>query len=669
MEENKMSAIAISDLLRDMLNKTNDLISDLESIKINVSEEDFEDLNPVIDSIIGDNNNHLGKLQQLIDMLSGDGEIIEDGKYEAIELIDNSDEFMESMTTMSKKLKLNENFDNVIDDVQAVADPVFVGANKEHDENKKKYEDAIKENKKEAEDTIPKEGETGDKVSSKELKAMKLSEALFDESLSQDFIEWCGENIAEYILTEFVDLKNSDIRQVLKWVINYFSGPDFEESLKEDLDFNEFSDFNSAIYNAIGDVMFRFRDKDITKNDLDKALEWFDFHFWEVDADDMEESLKESLDFDDYSDFNSAVYNALADVMFSFSSKNVEKADLDKALEWFDTHFWEFDGDEFETRKMNHMTGIREAVDLSKIDGTITKTLQDNVTMINKCKSANELYKVISEILDSAHIDTKYSRKFLDKLSKMRSFAGALQYVYNIILSGSGEKVITESYVAEWWGQVDEDTPQKVAKRYNLNVKPLKQKSNEILYKFEGNLEDFSRAIDDGYFYSLTVQQDAGHSDDIDSLLYESLQYKIAKEQIQRFTEGKMPKNWSVNGYLKKLTENKHITHKEARSLKEWYNTRTKLNESFDWKKSSGNGYLYGYDGSAYTGVVQPNGHSYILERTFSGNDKVIWTKDFNSVEEGRKAVDFVRDKLSKRPLSQKDYEAIEEADKELAQW
>jgi len=262
--------------------------------------------------------------------------------------------------------------------------------------------------------------------------------------------------------------------------------------------------------------------------------------------------------------------------MFNFRDKDVTKNDLDKALEWFDTHFWEFDGDEFETKKMNHMTGIKEAVDLSKIEGTITKTLQDNVTMINKCKSANELYKVISEMLDSAHIDTKYSRKFLDKLSKMRSFAGALQYVYNIILSGSGEKVITESYVAEWWGQVDEDTPQKVAKRYNLNVKPLKQKSDEILYKFEGDLEDFSRAIDDGYFYSLTVQQDAGHSDDIDSLLYESLQYKIAKEQIQRFTEGKMPKNWSVNGYLNKLTESKHITQEEAKSLKEWYDGKQK---------------------------------------------------------------------------------------------
>ena len=290
----------ITGLLFDAISKKYEFIDDLNSIKINSEEENFEDINPVIDSIIEDENNHIGKLQQLIDLMSNSEDAIEEGKAETIEIIDNP-EIMESIK-MVKKLRLNENFDNVIDDVQAVADPVFVGANEEHDENKKKYEDAMKENEKNAEETVPKEGETGEKVTSKELKAMKLSEALFGESVSQDFIEWCGENIAEYILTEFTDLQNSDIRKVLKWVINHFSGPDFEESLKE------------------------------------------------------------SLDFDDYSDFNSAVYNALADVMFRFDSKNVEKSDMDKALEWFDTHFWESDGDEFETKEMNHMTGVRESL-------------------------------------------------------------------------------------------------------------------------------------------------------------------------------------------------------------------------------------------------------------------------------------------------------------------
>lgn len=419
----------ITGLLFDAISKKYEFIDDLNSIKINSEEENFEDINPVIDSIIEDENNHIGKLQQLIDLMSNSEDAIEEGKAETIEIIDNP-EIMESIK-MVKKLRLNENFDNVIDDVQAVADPVFVGANEEHDENKKRYEDAMKENQEAAEDTVPEEGETGEKVTSKELKAMKLSEALFGESVSQDFVEWCGENIAEYILTEFTDLQNSDIRKVLKWVINHFSGPDFEESLKE------------------------------------------------------------SLDFDDYSDFNSAVYNALADVMFSFESKNVEKADMDKALEWFDTHFWEDDGDEFETKEMNHMTGVRES--------------------------------------------------------------------------------LKESFVEEWWGQTDED-PKEFAAKYELAIKPLKRRQDEVLYKFTGTPENIKKAMRDGYFYSLEIGEDVSHSEDLN----ESLQVGIAKEQIQRFTEGKMPKNWSVEGYLNKLTENKHITQEEAKSLKEWYDGKQK---------------------------------------------------------------------------------------------
>lgn len=418
----------ITGLLFDAISKKYEFIDDLNSIKINSEEENFEDINPVIDSIIEDENNHIGKLQQLIDLMSNSEDAIEEGKAETIEIIDNP-EIMESIK-MVKKLRLNENFDNVIDDVQAVADPVFVGANEEHDENKKKYEDAMKENQKAAEETVPEEGETGEKVTSKELKAMHLSEALFGESIGQDFVEWCGENIAEYILTEFTDLQNSDIRKVLKWVINHFSGPDFEESLKEDLSSKEFSDFNSAVYNALSEIMFENRFLEATKADMDKALKWFNTHFWDDE-------------------------------------------------EWF------------ETETFNHNTGVDES--------------------------------------------------------------------------------LNESFVEEWWGQTEED-PKELAAKYELAIKPLERRQDEVLYKFTGTPENIKKAMRDGYFYSLEIGEDVGHSEDLN----ESLQVGIAKEQIQRFTEGKMPKNWSVEGYLNKLTENKHITQEEAKSLKEWYDGKQK---------------------------------------------------------------------------------------------
>lgn len=530
------SVIGITDILIDAINKKYDNIRDLNSLNVNLKEENYEAMIPVIDSIIEDENNSIGKLQQLIDLLSGSEEDIEEGKQDTIEIIDGN-EFVESFNKMKKKLILSENFDNVIDDVQAVADPVFVGANEEHDENKKKYEDAMEENKKAAEDTIPDEGDTGKEVKSKALKAMHLSEELF-----------------------------------------------------EDLSFDAYDDFNHEIYSAIADVCYKFSDRGLSKKDIEAALEWFETHFenddFEFETKEEEEVVEESLDSDAQRQLNSDVYNAFGDLAFKYYQKEMplDKEDFKKAFDSFMFRFFK-ESDEAQAKGYlwseeeqgwidpNLEESLNEATDLSKIEGTITKALQDNSNVINKCKTSDELFKAVSEILAEAHIDTNYSRKFLDKLSKMKNFVGALQYVYNIILSGSGNKTIQlgESFVAEWWGQVDGDTPQEVAKRYNLSVKPLKQKQDEILYKFEGSLEDFSRAIDDGYFYALMYQQDAGHSEDINSLLNESIQSKIAKEQIKRFTEGKMPKNWSVEKYLEKLTEKKHINKKEAKSLKEWY--------------------------------------------------------------------------------------------------
>ena len=356
MEENKNAALAISDILIDAINKKYDSVRDLNSIKVNIEEEGFDDMNPVIDSIIEEENNHIGKLQQLVDLLSGGEEEIAEGKEETIDMIDNSNEFVESMTTMKKKLRLNENFDNVIDDVQAVADPVFVGANKEHDENKKKYEDAIEENKKEAEDTIPKEGETGKKVTSKELKAMKLSEELFDNE----------------VITE--DLSGTSLRDLFK-----------------------------SVYNS-----------------LEAAIKKFE----------------------------------------ATTGETVSKDDLDSAVAWFVSRFHR--GEE-----------LGESVLKESCDGWIA--------MYNG-----------------------------QKLEIPKSDANGIY-----------------------------DAKQKAIKELNVPKSKLGMLSIKPAYN-------------------------------------ESLQVKIAKEQMKRFNEGKMPKDWNVDAYLERLTEKKHISKEEAKSLKEWYSSSNK---------------------------------------------------------------------------------------------
>lgn len=430
MENNMNATTGIIDILIDAINKKYDNIRDFNSLNVNLSEEDYELMIPVIDSIIEGENNSIGKLQQLVDLLSGSEEDIEEGKQDTIELIDNSDEFMESVTSMKKKLKLSENFDNVIDDVQAVASTTFVGANKEHDENKKKYEDAVEENEKLAKETVPEEGSTGKKVTSPALKKMHLSEELFTEASNSDLREkvrefvtdiinnaldnlvmvvnsafpeydpdWFNDDIDYEVKTigkQVQTLANVIVNGLFKDAINESINP-VNESLKEDLNVNdeELSLIVKYLESELGHTWSDISDEKKIRQLLNKIHQYDASLFNPVN-----ESLKEDLDEGDYDNLQSDVYNALADVVYKYHWKGISQAEVERAIEWFEIKFFE---DEFEEE------------------------------------------------------------------------------------------------------------------------------------------------------------------------LKESLEYQIAREQIKRFNEGKMPKNWNVNSYLNKLVESRHITKKEAKSLKEWY--------------------------------------------------------------------------------------------------
>ena len=413
----------VTGLLSDAISKKYNSIDDMNSIKINAEDENYEDIIPVIDSIIEDENNHIGKLQQLIDMMSDSEEAIEEGKAETIEIIDNP-EIMESMTTMSKKLKLNENFDNVIDDIQACQDAVFVGANKEHDENKKRYEDAMEENDKAAEETIPKEEETGKKVTSKALKAMHLSEELFEE-LNPEFVQDCADNICEYIMTEF-NLDNSEIRKVLKYVVKHFSGPDFNEDGSFDESLNESCDGWIAFYQG--------KKLEIPKSEA------------------------------------SSIYDA-------------------------------------------------------------------------KQKAMKEL-KVPKSKTGLFHIHPAYNESFSEEIRR-----------YSDVVPYEDRKY--------WYFTTHGVQPGSIPK--DLNVLDIQEGRND-----KGTLGTY--VCLDGVLSTSELKE----YDMIEKApnMNESLQVKIAKEQLQRFAEGKMPSNWGVNTYLQKLTEKNHITKSEAASLQEWYDSK-----------------------------------------------------------------------------------------------
>ena len=173
----------ISDIIIDSINKKWDNIRDFNSIIVNLNDEGYEELVPVIESILEDENKNVGKLQQLVELISPTASSIDDGRQEAIDELDSVE------VKVEEEMKLDENFTNVSDEVESKMDDTFFKANKDHDRDEKEAEDALKENEKLAKETIPKEGETGKKVTSKALKAMHLSESLFDEDLDFNVID------------------------------------------------------------------------------------------------------------------------------------------------------------------------------------------------------------------------------------------------------------------------------------------------------------------------------------------------------------------------------------------------------------------------------------------------------------------------------------------------
>lgn len=315
----------ISDIIIDSINKKWDNIRDLNSIIVNLNEEGYEELVPVIQSVLEDENKNVGKLQQLVELISPTAKSIDDGRQEAIDELDNTDE-----VKVEEEMKLDENFSNVPEETTTVVDPVFGKAIEDKEEDEKVVEDALKENEKLAKETIPKEGETGKKVTSKALKAMHLSEALFDENLSEHGQVCLNVDVSDAIETVYLrylkkhqKMTRDEWHKAFNYAYDEFfkdsAFPKFEEAsddedatpLSEDLSQGEQISFNSDVYHALEEVAFKWKDKKVNPDEWESALEFFEFHF----IDDGEWELTEGFE-DKKGFFEKKLINFLANKEF-----------------------------------------------------------------------------------------------------------------------------------------------------------------------------------------------------------------------------------------------------------------------------------------------------------------------------------------------------------------
>lgn len=83
-----------------------------------------------------------------------------------------------------------------------------------------------------------------------------------------------------------------------------------------------------------------------------------------------------------------------------------------------------------------------KAIDLSKVEGSMSNIIKSNMDKINNCKTKDELLSTIKKIFDENNLNTKASNRLLNNIAKCKNFVDALMVVTNSYLSGTGNKVI-----------------------------------------------------------------------------------------------------------------------------------------------------------------------------------------------------------------------------------
>ena len=83
--------------------------------------------------------------------------------------------------------------------------------------------------------------------------------------------------------------------------------------------------------------------------------------------------------------------------------------------------------------------------------------------------------------------------------NKFNTAEELFRYIDNI-----KDSAVKDAYIEEWWGQSGEN-PNTVARRYGVSVKQLKRNNDQILYRFEGDINKLNRMHSDGYFMSIDM--------------------------------------------------------------------------------------------------------------------------------------------------------------------
>lgn len=94
---------AIENLFINAINAKWDSISNFNSILNTLKSEQYEEFIPVVESILQDEHNHIGKLQHVVDSLSGQSVEIEQGEQEASDILIDTQQEKEMTESLIKE--------------------------------------------------------------------------------------------------------------------------------------------------------------------------------------------------------------------------------------------------------------------------------------------------------------------------------------------------------------------------------------------------------------------------------------------------------------------------------------------------------------------------------------------------------------------------------------
>lgn len=405
-------------------------------------------------------------------------------------------------------------------------DPLRDEAMKSHEENEKAYEEAMKENKEaidlvSGDETKKKDG----KVKSSELKKMHLSESffedLFDENENDDFLD--REN-TKYIY----ELVNNDIDpyDMMEMLLDYLSDEEIgrfidEFDLRPEQEDDENADFFLEAQNLDEDANNR--------SDWHKVYGIFNYIV------------------DIYFPDSTAIENNVYDIY----EKHKGEAAWDEA--------WSRWVDDPETDGL-HENFFNEAQHLEEDAGDDFLKKNLNVNEENDVKSA---YDIANDIIE------KYP-KDVD--------------IYNHTPTGSTDDYYKIEFLVDGDWKHDH-----LAFKYWMNNNAAEISGCEVKYGGETPIDengddDVYKAVHTYFFIpekqeiqepeiEEPQQEEEENMEEIDfdddSTVTESLKFQIAKEQLKRFNEGKMPKDWSPNKYLENLVKRNHLTEEQKNVLTE----------------------------------------------------------------------------------------------------